>query len=131
MLVWQPGQAAVQRPPQQARADLARFIAQRPAGASEGRCGESIATAAPHSTELLWLGPPLAPCWARALECPWEPHKYATAEAQAQMRATLLAWVEGYDRRDDDWSRRAHQRAFDACPRPQRRLTAADAEGHG
>lgn len=127
-LVWQPGEAAVQRPPQEARADLERFVAQHPAWVIEGCYGELIAAAALHSTELLWLDPPLAVCRARALERPWEPHKYPTAEAQAQMRAVLLAWVDGYDTRDDDWSRRAHRRVFDAYPGPKRRLTAVEPE---
>ncbi|MFN7571781.1 MAG: shikimate kinase [Betaproteobacteria bacterium] len=130
-LVWEPGATAVPRPAGAARRDLDAFVARHAAWAIEGCYAELIETAAPHSTELLWLDPPLALCRARALERPWEPHKYPTAEAQAQMRAVLLAWVDGYDARDDDCSRRAHQRVFDAYAGPKRRLTAVEPEGQG
>ena len=127
-LVWEPGAPAVPRPAGAARRDLDAFIARHAAWAIEGCYGELIEAAAPYSTELLWLDPPLAVCLARAHERPWEPQKYPTPEAQAQMRAVLADWVAGYDRRDDDWSRRAHQRVFDAYAGPKRRVTEAEPE---
>lgn len=123
-IVWEPGQIAVPRAPGAVRADLDGFIAAHPAWVIEGCYGELIEMAAPASTELLFLNPGLDACLANNRRRPWEPHKYASAEAQDAVLDNLQTWVAGYYSRDDAWSLAAHRRVFDGHPGEKREATA-------
>lgn len=120
IIVWEPEQVAVPRSPDAVRADLDAFIAAHPAWVIEGCYGELIEAAAPASTELVFLNPGREACLANNRRRPWEPHKYASAEAQDAMLGNLQAWVEGYYSRDDAWSLAAHRRVFDRHPGEKR-----------
>ena len=124
-IVWEPGQVAVARAPDTVRADLEAFIAAHPAWVIEGCYGELVEAAAPACTRLVFLHPGLDICQANNRRRPWEPHKYASAEAQHAMLDHLQAWVAGYYTRDDAWSLAAHRRVFDAHAGPKREFTAA------
>lgn len=113
-IVWEPGQIAVQRPPQEIAASLQAFIDSEDCWVIEGCYGELVQTAASHCTELVFLNPGLEACLANNLRRPWEPHKYASMEAQNSMLAALQDWVTAYYTRDDAWSYAAHRRIFDA-----------------
>jgi len=118
-IVWEPGDAAVQREAMATRASLAEFIAGHPAWVIEGCYGDLAEAASVHCTQLVFLNPGKEACLANNLRRPWEPHKYATPEAQDAMLAGLQAWVAGYYTRDDAWSYRAHRRLFDAHAGPK------------
>lgn len=122
-IVWEPGQVAVPRAPSAVAADLDAFTAAHDAWVIEGCYGELVARAAPRSTLLLFLNPGREACLANNRRRPWEPHKYASPEAQDAMLEALQAWVAGYYERDDDWSYAAHRRLFDARPGPKREVT--------
>jgi adenylate kinase family enzyme len=115
-IVWEPGQVAVQRAPADIAASLDAFLAANERWVVEGCYGELVERAAPHCTELVFLNPGLEACLANNRRRPWEPHKYASPEAQDAMLANLQAWVSGYYERDDSWSYRAHRAIFDAFP---------------
>lgn len=119
-IVWEPEQIAVPRAPDVVRTDLDAFIAAHPRWVIEGCYGELIEAAAPASTQLLFLNPGMETCIANNRQRPWEPHKYASAEAQDAMLDNLQAWVEGYYSRDDAWSLAAHRRVFDRHPGSKR-----------
>jgi adenylate kinase family enzyme len=121
-LVWQPGQVAVQRPLQDVAADLDRFLATHPAWVAEGCYGDLLARLLPACDLLLFLDPGEQACLAHCRSRPWEPHKYATPEAQEAMLETLLEWVRGYYLRDDPWSHRQHLALFEAHAGAKRRL---------
>lgn len=118
-IVWETGQVAVERDPQAIQASLAEFIARHPAWVIEGCYGDLAEAASAHCTQLVFLNPGKEACLANNLRRPWEPHKYATPEAQDAMLATLQAWVAGYYTRDDAWSYLAHRRLFDAHAGPK------------
>ena len=59
---------------------------------------------------------------------PWEPPKYESPEAQEAMLANLLAWVESYYTRDDQWSLRYHRRLFEAYTGKKAELTGLPVE---
>ncbi|HEY1137450.1 MAG TPA: shikimate kinase [Xanthomonadaceae bacterium] len=120
IIVWEPGQIAVARTAEAVRADLDAFIAAHPRWVIEGCYGELIEVAAPASTRLLFLNPGLEACLANNRRRPWEPHKYASAEAQDAMLDNLQSWVAGYYSRDDAWSLAAHRRVFDRHPGEKR-----------
>lgn len=122
-IVWEPDQVAVQRPLPAILADLEQFLAAHEAWVIEGCYGELIEAAAPRCTDLVFLNPGREACLENNQRRPWEPHKYATPEAQDAMLAALQEWVAAYYTRDDAWSLRYHRRVFDAHPGPKRELT--------
>lgn len=115
-IVWEAGKVAVLRPAEAVAEDLRRFIADEPRWVIEGCYGEVAAAAAASATLFLLLDPGLEACQANNRRRPWEPHKYASAEAQDAMLPQLQAWVAGYYEREDPWSRAQHLRVFEAFP---------------
>jgi adenylate kinase family enzyme len=112
-IVWEPGQVAVLRPRPDIQASLETFLDANPDWVIEGCYGELVEAAASRATELVFLNPGLDACLANNTRRPWEPHKYASPEAQNSMLANLQEWVTGYYERDDQWSYAAHRRIFD------------------
>jgi hypothetical protein len=80
----------------------------------EGCYGELVEMVIGHCTRAIFLNPGLDACVANNRRRPWEPHKYATPEAQDAMLRPLLDWVAGYYTRNDQWSYGYHRRVFDA-----------------
>ena len=122
-IVWEPGKVAVQRPASAIAASLQAFLDGGDRWVIEGCYGELVQAAAPYCTELVFLDPGCEACLANNRQRPWEPHKYATPEAQDAMLAPLQAWVSGYYERNDDWSWRRHLAIFDAHPGTKVRWT--------
>lgn len=113
-IVWEPEQVAVQRADDAIAASLNAFLDGHDRWAIEGCYGELIEAAAAHCSELIFLNPGLDACLTNNARRPWEPHKYASREAQDAMLENLQNWVAGYYTRDDAWSYRCHRRIFDA-----------------
>lgn len=113
-VVWEPGQVAVQRPAKAISASLRAFMDSHDRWVIEGCYGELIEAAAAQCSELIFLNPGLDACLANNAQRPWEPHKYASRDAQDAMLENLQAWVAGYYTRDDAWSYRRRRRLFDA-----------------
>jgi len=122
-LVWEPGRIAVPRPLAAVHADLEAFAAKEPGWIVEGCYGELIEALLPRCTELVFLNPGPEACLSHNRRRPWEPHKYATPEAQDAMFEGLQAWVAGYYARDDAWSLHTHRRIFDGFEGPKREET--------
>jgi RimJ/RimL family protein N-acetyltransferase/adenylate kinase family enzyme len=123
-LAWEPGQVAVARDPAAAVADLEEFCRAHAAWVVEGCYATLVAAALRHGAELILLDPGLETCLRNCRNRPWEPHKYATREAQDGRLAFLLAWVRDYYLRDGDLSQRAHLALFERCAGPKRRLAS-------
>lgn len=113
-IVWEPGQIAVLRDRAAIEADLLAFLRQHESWVVEGCYAELIQLVLGASPELIFLNPGEDACVENCRRRPWEPHKYATPEAQGNMLVNLMAWVRDYYRRDDEWSLLAHRRVFDA-----------------
>jgi len=112
-IVWEAGAVAVERPRADVERDLARFIDHHDSWVIEGCYAELAAAALPRCTELLFLNPGPEACLAHNRARPWEPHKYATAEAQDSMLEALQQWVSDYYHRSSAWSYAAHRALFD------------------
>ena len=123
-IVWEPGQVAVPREADAVRAALQAFIDGHARWVIEGCYGELVALAARTCDELVFLDPGLEACLEHNRRRPWEPHKYASREAQDAMLDALQAWVAGYYTREDAWSHRAHCALFDAHEGPKVRVSA-------
>ena len=121
-IVWEPGKIAVQRPMADVCLDLDAFLVANDRWVVEGCYGDLAAHAAPRCSRLLFLNPGIEACVAHNTHRPWEPHKYASKDAQDAMLDTLQQWVRGYGERDDAWSLRAHRALFDAHAGDKREL---------
>lgn len=125
-IVWEPGQIAVQRAPSCIAASLQAFLGANDRWVVEGCYSELTQQAACRCTELVFLNPGLAACLEHNRSRPWEPHKYASRQAQDAMLENLQAWVAGYYEREDQWSYRAHRTIFDSFSgRKSERLESA------
>lgn len=108
-----PGLIAVQRPLDEALADLQAFAAAGDAWVIEGCYGDFIEAALPYCTELVFMNPGKDVCLANNGKRPWEPHKYESKEMQDSMLPFLLDWVGKYYEREDACSYKYHRRVFD------------------
>ncbi|WP_216900566.1 methyltransferase domain-containing protein [Synechococcus sp. CCY 9618] len=126
-IVWEADTVAVERRPADVRASLETFLASYPRWVIEGCYGELVEVAAGRCTELVFLNPGLSACLDNNRRRPWEPHKYATKEAQDAMLADLQEWVTGYYQRQDAWSYTDHRRLFEAFTGPKREITSTKA----
>lgn len=113
-IVWEPGKIAVQRPMPEIFKSLDDYLDAHDSWAVEGCYGELVDRASARCTLLVFLNPGMDACLRQNLRRPWEPHKYASPEAQDAMQANLQGWVAGYYERDDAWSYAAHRALFDA-----------------
>lgn len=118
-IVWEPGKIAVQRPREAVDASLRDFLDSEDRWVIEGCYGELVEAAAQHCTELVFLNPGCDACLDNNRRRPWEPHKYASLEAQNAMLDNLQAWVAAYYTRDDQWSYAAHRHIFDRHAGPK------------
>jgi adenylate kinase family enzyme len=121
-IVWEPQKIAVLRDQHAIHEDLRLFLHANEQWVVEGCYGELIALTTDFAPEFVFLNPGVEVCVENNRTRPWEPHKYASKEAQDQMLAGLVAWVEDYYRRDDGWSLVAHRRLFDAYSGPKREI---------
>lgn len=112
-IVWEPGQIAVPREPEQVRAELRAFVESDESWVAEGCYGDLIEAALPFCSELVFMHPGLEVCLENNRKRPWEPHKYASMEAQQSKLSFLLEWVAGYYTRDDPMSYARHRQIFD------------------
>lgn len=124
-IVWEPGQIAVLRSQPAIDADLHTFVAANDRWVIEGCYGELVRAVLPRCTEAIFLNPGVDACVANNRRRPWEPHKYATPEAQDSMLGPLLDWVAAYYTRDDQWSLAFHRRIFDEFTGPKTEITGA------
>lgn len=126
-VAWASLEGAPQRRPlADSLADLADALA-APAWIVEGCYGDLAAAILPRATRLVFLDPGVDACLANARARPWEPHKYATREAQDANLAMLLDWIAGYATRDGHLSRAAHAALFDAYAGDKVRLETREA----
>ena len=73
----------------------------------------------------MFLNPGVDTCVAHCRARPWEPHKYATPEAQDANLAMLIGWVRSYATRDDTCSLAAHQALYRSFPGRKREVREA------
>jgi adenylate kinase family enzyme len=110
-LAWNaPGE---RRPLAESAAAIRSFIDRHDGWVIEGCYGDLLEMSAPYCTEMHFLNPGIERCVEHCRNRPWEPHKYASKEAQDRMLEFLVAWVRQYESRDDEFSLRRHRALFD------------------
>lgn len=118
-IVWEPNSIGVPRPEDAITSSLTAFLSDHDRWVIEGCYGELVDAASSNCTELVFLNPGLECCLEHNRRRPWEPHKYATKDAQDAMLDNLQKWVTYYYERRDQWSYYAHRRIFDSFDGPK------------
>lgn len=109
---WEPERPGVRRDPVEAVADLLGRLEGQRCWIVEGCYEELVEPLLKWQPMLLWLEPGEVTCIQHCRQRPWEPHKYASREAQDQNLAMLLQWVADYYRREGPMSYSAHEWLF-------------------
>ena len=122
-IAWEPGQIAVPRPLAAAQQDLNGFVLQHENWVIEGCYGELTEFLSPRCSELVFMNPGQEVCLMNNHRRPFEPHKYASEEAQERMLPQLLEWVADYYSRAGTWSYEHHRQLFDAHSGAKREIT--------
>lgn len=78
----------------------------------EGCYSDLINLVLDESSEIIFMNLPIELCISNARNRPWEPHKYKSKEAQDENLEMLIGWISDYDKRDDTFSKLAHEEIF-------------------
>ena len=128
-LAWQSSSPPVRRELAESASDIRAFTAQHAEWVVEGCYADLLALLLDDATELVFMNPGVQVCERNCRARPWEPHKYASAEAQDRNLAMLLEWVRSYPTRDDACSLASHRRLFDAYDGVKREVGTGDSDG--
>lgn len=113
-VAWKP---QANRPTRMPLADseklIAAFLNENENWVIEGCYSDLLELVIPRCTEIVFLNPGAEVCAANCRSRPWEPHKYRSKKEQDENLEMLIAWVEQYDQRTDEFSLKAHRRLFD------------------
>lgn len=126
-LAWLPTTPPSRRPLPESEREIQGFIAAHGRWVIEGCYADLLALAAPHATRLVFLNPGVDACIENAKQRPWEPHKYASKEAQDANLEMLIGWIRGYATRTDELSLTAHRALFEQFSGEKLELTSRDA----
>lgn len=122
-VAWEPGKPAQPRAGAAAIAEVRAFCAAHHAWVIEGCYGDLVEAVLDAQVELVFLNLAEADCVRQCRARAWEPHKWASKEAQDAHLDCLLAWVHGYYERDDALSLKAHRAVYDRHRGPKREIT--------
>lgn len=125
-LAWEPSKPPERRLLKASQRDIEAFMACNDAWVIEGCYADLIERAMPEATHALFLDLPVAACVDNARRRPWEPHKYASKQAQDENLNRLIEWIREYDDRTDTFSRAAHRALYDAFSGNKAVLTSND-----
>ncbi|HSS00384.1 MAG TPA: hypothetical protein VLM79_25170 [Kofleriaceae bacterium] len=123
-LAWLPTQPPQRRPLAESARDIAAFVDAHEHWVIEGCYADLLELALPRCTQLVFLNPGIEACIANARSRPWEPHKYASKEAQDSNLEMLIGWIRDYETRRDEFSLAAHRALFDRFAGDKRELTS-------
>jgi adenylate kinase family enzyme len=124
-VAWEEGpETPTRKPLTDSRNQIEPFLAKNENWVIEGCYSDLVALVIPFSTEVLFLNPGVETCITNCRNRPWEPHKYDSPEAQNTNLEMLIAWIEQYPQREDEFSLQAHQRLFDAYAGKKREYTS-------
>ncbi len=126
-VAWEPSQPAVARDEALALADVHAFCSASDGWIVEGCYATLVSAALQHAPKLLFSNPGLDACLTNCRARPWEPHKYASKQAQDANLEFLLSWVAEYYERSGPMSLAAHVKCFETYSGPKRELRSIPA----
>ena len=108
-LAWLPTTPPQRQPIAESAVAINKFVDTHPTWVIEGCYTDLLAVAAERATEAIWMNLAIEDCVANAQARPWEPHKYASKEAQDSNLPMLIDWIRQYASRTDTFSLIAHR----------------------
>ena len=113
-VTWEEGHSTpTRRPLTDSEKIIEPFLRDNETWVIEGCYSDLLDLVIPHCTQIIFLNPGIDICATNCRNRPWEPHKYGSPEEQDANLDMLLAWVEQYSQRTDEFSLRAHRKIFD------------------
>lgn len=122
-LAWQATTPPQRKPLQESELEIIAFAQSHRDWVIEGCYADLIALAMPFADELIFLDLSVDDCIAHAHARPFEPHKYASKDAQDANLNMLVDWIKDYPKRNDSCSRSAHLALFDVFAGKKIRVT--------
>lgn len=93
--------------------DIYTFIKNNNSWVIEGGYSDLLEPLLEDANEVYFLNLSSEECQKNAKNRSWEPHKYASKEAQDQNLHMLLEWILEYYNRDDTFSQIEHKRLYE------------------
>jgi len=112
-LAWLPSAPPQRMPLVESKALIDEFSANNESWVIEGCYTDLLEMLAEKATEIVFLHLPIEQCQQNAKSRLWEPHKYASKEAQDANLKMLLEWIAQYEHRDDVFSLLAHTQFYE------------------
>jgi adenylate kinase family enzyme len=126
-LAWEPAPPPRRRALVESTREIRAFMTRHDDWVIEGCYGDLFDAPLDRCTRLVFLNPGVEACVANARLRPWEPHKYASKEAQDANLDMLLGWIRDYEARSDTFSLGAHRALFDGFAGEKVELTSREA----
>jgi len=111
-IAWLPGSPPERMPIDESEQRIQQFTDTHSDWVIEGCYADLLALVLPLASKVIFLDLPVADCIENARSRPWEPHKYASKEAQDANLAMLIEWIKQYEERTDTFSHQAHEQLF-------------------
>lgn len=129
-IAWDPEAATPTRLPlEDSQRQIEAFVEANRDWVIEGCYADLLELAMSSASEVVFLDPGASTCRDNARKRPFEPHKYASPEAQDANLSMLLDWIDQYYDREDEFSHRAHLALYERFPGKKQRLTSNAREG--
>lgn len=112
-LAWQAVSPPERNPQEKSQHEISTFTAAHEHWVIEGCYADLITLALPFAEELFFLDLSVEECILHAQNRAWEPHKYASKEAQDANLEMLINWIKEYPVRTDSCSRSAHMAVYE------------------
>lgn len=122
-IAWEPGRPATPRAPEAAIRAVREFCSAHESWVIEGCYSDLVEAVLDRSVELIFLNRSVEQCIAQCRARAWEPHKWASKEAQDAHLECLLDWVRAYPTRDNTLSFGAHRALYERHTGPRRELS--------
>ncbi|CAA0125600.1 Uncharacterised protein [BD1-7 clade bacterium] len=113
-IAWEASQPPIRKPTDESTKTIESFVVEHRNWVIEGCYADLLDMVMPHASEIIFLDLPVEVCIANAKNRPWEPHKYASKEAQDANLDMLIDWISQYNTRGDEFSHTAHTRLFES-----------------
>ena len=126
-LAWEPTTPPRRRAVAESAREILAFITDNDHWVIEGCYGDLFKAPLARCTRLVFLNPGTEACIANARLRAWEPHKYASKEAQDANLEMLIGWIRNYETRRDVFSLTAHRALFNGFAGQKIELTSRDA----
>lgn len=123
-IAWAEG--AERKPLEESVQALRKFLDDHEHWIIEGCYSDLVEVALPLCDELRFLNPGTEICITHCLKRPWEPEKFSTEKEQKEMLANLVAWVQEYETRTDEYGLQRHRLLFEGFSGKKREYKSID-----